>query len=242
MNNLPPRSDKEIRQILHKRTKRIRTSCYPCRTRKVKCDKVSPCDNCLKRGYPELCSFTGPNGVSTDPAATYNHPAAQGAEHQTAQQFAQQPSPEQWTNGASNSGNAMMPETQDLRSSSLLRDARVDAVSVSSGASRLRARSNISTSAEQDGDFRFAADDGAQEQRESFLGSNSIPAFLRDQSSHAGSIHNSPIHPVEDAILPILGLKGPNSTYPFLPHSETSTERINLELYQALPTDPEIIR
>ncbi|TVY32581.1 hypothetical protein LSUB1_G007782 [Lachnellula subtilissima] len=242
MNNLPPRSDKEIRQLLHKRTKRARTSCYPCRTRKVKCDKGLPCENCSKRGYPELCSFTGPNEVSKDPAPSYNHPATQGTEHRSAQHLAAEPSHRQWTHEAADSGHNMISDTQDLRSPSLHRDSRVDAVSVSSGASRLRARSNISTSAEQDSDFRFAADDGEQGQRESFLGSNSMPAFLRDQSSQVGSIHNSPIHPVEDAILPILGLKGPKSTYPFLPHPETSTERINSELYQALPTDHEIIR
>ncbi|TVY20649.1 hypothetical protein LARI1_G004559 [Lachnellula arida] len=243
MNNLPPRSDKEIRQILHKRTKRARTSCYPCRTRKVKCDKVLPCENCSKRGYPELCSFTGPNEISRDPGATYNHPTTQGAEHQQpAEHLTQQPVPNQWTHEAANSGDNTISEAQDLPSPSSLRDSRVDAVSVSSGASRLRARSSISTSTQPDGDFRFAADDGEQGQRESFLGSNSMPAFLRSQSSQVGSIHNSPINPVEDAILPILGLKGPKSTYPFLPDPETSMGKINWELYQALPADREIIR
>ncbi|TVY38971.1 hypothetical protein LOCC1_G006390 [Lachnellula occidentalis] len=243
MSTLPPRSDKEIRQILHKRTKRARTSCYPCRTRKVKCDKGLPCENCSKRGYPELCSFTSHNEVSKDAAATYNHPATQGAGHQSAEHLAQQPSPEQWIHEAANSSNDIISESQDRRIPSLLRDSRADAVSVSSGASRLDARSNISTSAQQDcSDFRFAADDGEPGQRESFLGSNSMPAFLRNQSSQDGSIHNSPIQPVEDAILPILGLKGPKSTYPFLPDPETSTGRTNSELYQALPADHEIIR
>ncbi|TVY51187.1 hypothetical protein LCER1_G007576 [Lachnellula cervina] len=242
MNNPPPRSDKEIRQILHKRTKRARTSCYPCRTRKVKCDKGLPCENCSKRGYPELCSFTGPNEISKGAAATYNH-SAQGAEHQQpAQHLVQHPLPDEWTHEAANSGDNMISESQDLRSPSLPRDSRVDAVSISTGASRLEATSSISTSTQQDGDFRFAADDGEQGQRESFLGSNSMPAFLRSQSSQVGSIHNSPINPVEDAILPILGLKGPKSNYPFLPDPETLTEKIHSELYQALPADHEIIR
>lgn len=33
------------------------TACWPCRQRKVKCDNKSPCENCVKREHPQLCSY-----------------------------------------------------------------------------------------------------------------------------------------------------------------------------------------
>jgi Fungal Zn(2)-Cys(6) binuclear cluster domain. len=40
------------------------TACWPCRQRKVKCDNKSPCENCVKREHPQLCSYK-PNRTST---------------------------------------------------------------------------------------------------------------------------------------------------------------------------------
>lgn len=33
------------------------TACWPCRQRKVKCDNKAPCENCVKREHPQLCSY-----------------------------------------------------------------------------------------------------------------------------------------------------------------------------------------
>ncbi|KAI1866914.1 hypothetical protein JX265_007490 [Neoarthrinium moseri] len=33
------------------------TACWPCRQRKVKCDNQQPCENCVKREHPQLCSY-----------------------------------------------------------------------------------------------------------------------------------------------------------------------------------------
>jgi hypothetical protein len=33
------------------------TACWPCRQRKVKCDNKQPCENCVKREHPQLCSY-----------------------------------------------------------------------------------------------------------------------------------------------------------------------------------------
>ena len=47
------------------------TACWPCRQRKVKCDNQSPCENCVKREHPQLCSYrpnrTSGGGKSTSP-------------------------------------------------------------------------------------------------------------------------------------------------------------------------------
>ncbi|CAM1508921.1 Fc.00g026600.m01.CDS01 [Cosmosporella sp. VM-42] len=45
-------------RIIHShRRVRYGTACWPCRQRKVKCDRKKPCENCLKREHPRLCSY-----------------------------------------------------------------------------------------------------------------------------------------------------------------------------------------
>jgi hypothetical protein len=50
-----------LREMVRTRQKRKTTSCWPCRDRKVKCDKSQPCEICVKRGYPDLCWHERPN-------------------------------------------------------------------------------------------------------------------------------------------------------------------------------------
>ncbi|KAE8144141.1 hypothetical protein BDV25DRAFT_167557 [Aspergillus avenaceus] len=40
---------------------RATASCHPCRTRKVKCNRLSPCEACVTRGIPEECKYSAPN-------------------------------------------------------------------------------------------------------------------------------------------------------------------------------------
>ncbi|EAW19525.1 Zn(II)2Cys6 transcription factor domain-containing protein [Aspergillus fischeri NRRL 181] len=48
----------EIDRILRaKRQQRETKACYPCRSRKVKCDNGHPCRTCQKRGHPEICVY-----------------------------------------------------------------------------------------------------------------------------------------------------------------------------------------
>lgn len=44
-----------------KRNHGERRACYPCSTRKVKCDRAVPCQTCIQRGYPDLCIPSGRN-------------------------------------------------------------------------------------------------------------------------------------------------------------------------------------
>src|SRR5690242_7041064 len=55
------RSPEEQFRVVRKRN-RVPLSCYPCRTRKLKCDRSHPCSNCLKReGNDTLgCSYAAP--------------------------------------------------------------------------------------------------------------------------------------------------------------------------------------
>ncbi|KUJ11858.1 uncharacterized protein LY89DRAFT_214223 [Mollisia scopiformis] len=44
------------------RKQRIPLSCEPCRSRKLKCDRKQPCQNCSVRDNPKGCLFLGPEG------------------------------------------------------------------------------------------------------------------------------------------------------------------------------------
>jgi hypothetical protein len=39
-----------------KRT-RVLLSCHPCRSSKLKCDRTTPCGQCLKKGKPDACAY-----------------------------------------------------------------------------------------------------------------------------------------------------------------------------------------
>lgn len=47
--------------IRNKRKVRDPKACYACHRRKVKCDRNLPCDSCVKRDHPELCSYERPS-------------------------------------------------------------------------------------------------------------------------------------------------------------------------------------
>ena len=43
----------EVDRLLYVRRKR--KACYPCASRKVKCNGISPCATCVRRNHPEIC-------------------------------------------------------------------------------------------------------------------------------------------------------------------------------------------
>lgn len=55
------RSPEEQYRVVRKRN-RVPLSCYPCRTRKLKCDRSQPCSNCVKRegNGAASCSYAAP--------------------------------------------------------------------------------------------------------------------------------------------------------------------------------------
>ncbi|RMZ90091.1 hypothetical protein DV736_g2688, partial [Chaetothyriales sp. CBS 134916] len=46
-------------RVIRKRN-RVPLSCAPCRHRKLKCNRQSPCDNCTKRGDASSCAYSAP--------------------------------------------------------------------------------------------------------------------------------------------------------------------------------------
>ncbi|KAI5296512.1 hypothetical protein KEM52_001146 [Ascosphaera acerosa] len=58
INDLPRAQVDAI--IRTKRKAREPKACYPCHTRKVKCDRKLPCDGCVKRDHADLCTYERP--------------------------------------------------------------------------------------------------------------------------------------------------------------------------------------
>lgn len=49
------------------------TACWPCRQRKVKCDNQQPCENCVKREHPQLCSYKPNRSSAAKHTTTASH-------------------------------------------------------------------------------------------------------------------------------------------------------------------------
>jgi hypothetical protein len=239
MSEALPGSDEELRQLLRQRKKRIRTSCYPCRTRKVKCNRGSPCENCTQRGYPELCTFNAepnrrprglPSGSSTvskdqsverDARSKSHEP--HGFSHQSPQSRSYQTVPPD----ASDSVAAPASPSVGLRYE----------LHVIAG----RQTPNSASGRRVNG--RAITDEGEQQDTtEPFLGTDSMPQFLRDQAPLRGSSHDTPSSTIEKAIMPMLGLGQKKSTYPFLLGSQHSLQSAETDIQQAVPTDREVFR
>jgi hypothetical protein len=218
-NDHPNQPDDEVnlRRILRQRHREgtRRTICAPCRTRKVKCDKTQPCGNCRKRGYPELCSFTSQTPHhSGDGIATTSRPSASPTAERTSGEQAGRHVTVSPNHGSHRSHISARP----------------------SFASPSGSRSDVSPTIS-------ATERERRGQQEHYLGANSMPSFFQHENPNAGlsSEHNTRRNSVQEAILPLMGLEGSRSTYPFLPTLHCSVERLE-ELHQALPVDREIIR
>ncbi|KAI1272032.1 fungal-specific transcription factor domain-containing protein [Xylaria sp. FL0933] len=60
MNQVPVEdlTPEQASHIIHSHRKvRYGTACWPCRQRKVRCTNDLPCENCIKREHPQLCSY-----------------------------------------------------------------------------------------------------------------------------------------------------------------------------------------
>lgn len=71
----------EASRIIHSHRKvRYGTACWPCRQRKVKCDNKQPCENCVKREHPQLCSYK-PNRSNASKQGSLEHTLSRKRPH-----------------------------------------------------------------------------------------------------------------------------------------------------------------
>lgn len=219
--------------IRNKRKARDPKACYACHRRKVKCDRNLPCDSCVKRDHPELCSYERPgkkrrialagNVGKLDPSGNENgsdHPPQQSGEEVTIPKV-------QW--------DRMNKELQTLRE--WVRRAHVqvedehidsnldqdDADEATHGASDESEREGIQAQSNQIGTMH--------------LGSRSVLAYMvalgRSKSSQDAAINL-----LEENILPKLGLDNETATYPFVDLWSTDNSIQDVSgLCRALPDD-----
>ncbi|KAJ6787514.1 hypothetical protein PWT90_02277 [Aphanocladium album] len=179
VNNLTP---EEVSRIIHSHRKvRYGTACWPCRQRKVKCDNKHPCENCVRREHPQLCSYK-PNRTSA----------------------------------SSKSVNAIIPAATSSRK-------RQHSESEEPESSRKSDRQESWPRAIEPVGDRY-------------VGQNSIPALLREQST--ASDKNDSVDIRRD-MRSILGL---DNSAPFPLMSQQHMHRIAQDISTELPSDREVMK
>jgi Fungal Zn(2)-Cys(6) binuclear cluster domain len=220
----------EIDAVLrNKRKARDPKACYACHRRKVKCDRGLPCDSCIKRDHPELCSYERPGKrrriAIAAPLATVDHDAqSDGADHFAHQGGANVTLPmEQW--------ERMKQELQALRETKSTyhnppeeMTDQDDADGASASRSDESEREGIHAPSDQMGTIH--------------LGSRSVLAYMIGLG-RSKSTQNAARTLLEENILPKLGLDNETASYPFVDLWSTTDPTMQdvSGLCKALPDD-----
>lgn len=210
--------------IRNKRKVRDPKACYACHRRKVKCDRNLPCDSCVKRDHPELCSYERPTKKRR--LALSNALAQADGRH---------PEPERIVNSGP---NITVPKEQWERLHSELDHLR--------SAIKEDKDDGASTTAEEQSACGLAirSDDGDREGVHApsnqmgtmHLGSRSVLAYMIGNRSK--STQDAAMSLLEENILPNLGLDNETTTYPFVDLWSTDSSMQDVSsLLKALPED-----
>ncbi|KAL2170753.1 hypothetical protein VTG60DRAFT_4501 [Thermothelomyces hinnuleus] len=174
----------EANRIIHSHRKvRYGTACWPCRQRKVKCDNKSPCENCVKREHPQLCSYKPNRSTTTGKSVSTS------SEHSTP--------------------GRKRPRSPDRQES--------------------RSQSNEAREA-----IRAYDPDNTETAR--YVGQNSIPALLREQTSVS---EPQEVNGIRQDMRSLLGL---DNSAPFPLMSSRHLDRLTLDISSELPSDREVMK
>ncbi|KAK1992971.1 fungal-specific transcription factor domain-containing protein [Colletotrichum falcatum] len=206
----------EANRIIHSHRKvRYGTACWPCRQRKVKCDNKQPCENCVKREHPQLCSYKP------------NRTASHGTHHKPAGSVT--------TDGANTTpgatGNGTPLSVNNRKRAHSPEDPAADAAA---GAPPLKQ--------EIGGWPRSAIVAAGLEETEApeavtrYLGQNSIPSLLREQSA-ANDLQEGV--DIRQDMRSILGL---DTSAPFPLMSSKHLDSLTREISAELPSDREVMK
>lgn len=245
--------------IRTKRKAREPKACYPCHTRKVKCDRKLPCDGCVKRDHADLCSYERPSKKRQIPVsqsflntARGGDPAAGGtgadsmlgSDVQVKSESAEQGAGlsraggrvsvprEDWEN-VCNKLKEMEQTISSLRAGlEQIEEGRVSAIAAGELRSTDASQRSEQASPEREG-IHTANTLG---EGTVHLGSRSVLAYILNKS---GSLQAQAL--LEGGILPKLGLDNETATYPFVDlwSSDTSTFDVSA-VCSALPSDEQI--
>lgn len=244
--------------IRTKRKVREPKACYPCHTRKVKCDRNLPCDGCVKRDHADLCSYERPSKkrqISTSHSIIDNPGSRPAGDHphvSVATPDGVNISPNLGVPGAGlgttaiggkvslpredweNVCNKLKEMEQTISSLRMgleqLEEGRISTVDLS-GIPRSTGTSNRSERVSPEREGIHTANTLGE--GTVHLGSRSVLAYILNKS---GSLQAQAL--LEGGILPKLGLDNETATYPFVDlwSSDTSTFDVSA-VCGALPND-----
>ncbi|KAJ0335529.1 hypothetical protein COL922a_009107 [Colletotrichum nupharicola] len=208
----------EANRIIHSHRK-VRYACWPCRQRKVKCDNKQPCENCVKREHPQLCSYK-PNRTAshgTKPAASVTTETGSNAGGNTT------------TTVANNRKRPHSPEGSAADVAAGAPPAKVEAGAATWPRTAIAPRAGGAVAASVD-------ETEAPEAVTRYLGQNSIPSLLREQSA-ANELQEGV--DIRQDMRSILGL---DTSAPFPLMSSKHLDSLTREISAELPSDREVIK
>ncbi|KIX09786.1 uncharacterized protein Z518_00867 [Rhinocladiella mackenziei CBS 650.93] len=215
--------------IRNKRKVRDPKACYACHRRKVKCDRKLPCDSCVKRDHPELCSYERPTkkrrialaGAANQPdggvSDGHDSMTSSGARVTVPRQLWEQ----------------MSRELQQLRGAVKAdRFSSPSAIQTESDDINLGGAPSRSDEAEREGIHAPSNQMGTMH-----LGSRSVLAYMMGLG-RTKTAQDTARSLLEENILPKLGLDNESATYPFVDlwSTDSSMQDVN-GLCKAIPDD-----
>lgn len=212
--------------IRNKRKVRDPKACYACHRRKVKCDRNLPCDSCVKRDHPELCSYERPTKKKRIALNSHVSQVSDGG-HSDEMDVTSQHGP-----------NVSVPKEQWERINAELIKLR-EAVNGNQNGAPLNTglesdeaqSSSRSDNAEREGVHAPSTQMGTMH-----LGSRSVLAYMMGNRSKSSQDTARTL--LEENILPNLGLDNETATYPFVDLWSTDSSMQDVSgLCKALPED-----
>lgn len=187
MERIASRPAAEIDVLLQQKRKGRETkACYPCRKRKVRCDNLHPCHNCIRREHVDLCLYNVETGHVNRPTLQQDTTGKRKREEEAVGQ------------GSSLYQGRPLQRAYD-NDSEINRQVQ---------SARLRGNQPGVTPA------HFGSHGGSPRSSVAYLGGNSLPTFVLNHSTPEGAASGeSP--GLEQDILPMLGLSS-TSAYPFM--------------------------
>jgi hypothetical protein len=217
--------------IRNKRKLRDPKACYACHRRKVKCDRNLPCDSCVKRDHPELCSYERPTKKRRIAMANAMGQAEAGAGDDE-KPIIQPAGPnvtvprEHW--------ERLNKELQQLRGAVNAEERVTPATGNSEGDDQNPASGTQSRGDEADREGIHAP---STQMGTMHLGSRSVVAYMYGLG-RSNSTQDTAKSLLEENILPKLGLDNESATYPFVDlwSTDSSMQDVN-GLCKAIPED-----
>ncbi|EFQ32804.1 fungal specific transcription factor domain-containing protein [Colletotrichum graminicola M1.001] len=208
----------EANRIIHSHRKvRYGTACWPCRQRKVKCDNKQPCENCVKREHPQLCSYKP------------NRTASHGAHYKPAGSVTTE-----GTNSATGAADNGTPSSANNRKRA---HSPEDPVSdAAAGAPPLKQETGGANWSRSAIVAASVEETEAPEAVTRYLGQNSIPSLLREQSAADDMQEGVDIR---QDMRSILGL---DTSAPFPLMSSKHLDSLTREISAELPSDREVMK